>query len=145
MPRRNKIAITCIFGLGIFDIGVGVARLVTVLQVDEEDFTWTQVPALIWLSIEPSIAIIVACLCVCRPLMEELLPKRWRRSFRSTSRLGEDHIKLVGGKNGTAHSSGAVGNFTGAGSTGSQNDPEEVANGAVHVRKDIIVSADQKV
>jgi hypothetical protein len=144
MPRSNKVALTLIFGLGIFDIGVGVGRLVTVLQVDE-DFTWSQVPALQWLAIEPSIAIIVACLCVCRPLMEKLRPKGWRQPFAS-GRLTEDHIKLVGSKNGTVHSTAGVSVGSGPGSmTASQTGPDELPKGAVHVRRDITVSADNGV
>ena len=83
MPRSNKIALTVIFGLGIFNIGVGVARLVTILQVQEQDITWTEVLALEWLGIEPSVAIIVACLCVCRPLMEKFFPLGWLKSLRN--------------------------------------------------------------
>lgn len=148
LPRSSKIALTLIFGLGIFDIGVGIGRLVTVLQVDEKDFTWTEVPALEWLAIEPSIAIIiVACLCVCRPLLEQLLPNRWRQTLASSSRSKrDDHIKLVSGKSGTVYTTAGVGIVSGAGSLAtSQPEPEEMQDGAVYVRKDITVSAGNKV
>lgn len=45
MPRSNKVALTCILGLGMFNIGVGVGRVITILQVDE-DFIWSKAPAL---------------------------------------------------------------------------------------------------
>lgn len=46
LPRSSIVALTLIFGLGILDIGVGIGRLVTILQVDEKDPTWSEVPAL---------------------------------------------------------------------------------------------------
>ena len=147
MPRSSKIAISLVFGLGIFDIGVGIGRLVTVLQVKEDDFTWTEVPALELLAIEPSIAITVACLCVCRPLMDNLMPKRWRQTFSANKKNGnlprEDYIKLVNAKNGTSH--GTTRTDVGAGTdstSASQTRREELRGNAVHVRNDIVVSAD---
>lgn len=140
------MALTFIFGLGIFDIGVGIGRLITVLQPDGLDFTWTRVPALQWLAIEPSIAIIVGCLCVCRPIMEKLLPKSWRQTFSSSDRHEEDHIKLFNSRNGIFQSTAGVSVSSGAGSMMvSRTEPEELQNGAVHVRSDIMVSAESKV
>lgn len=148
MPRSSKVAISLIFGLGIFDIGVGVGRLVTVLQVKEQDFTWTETPALEWLAIEPSIAILVACLCVCRPLMEKLWPKRWAYRLsggKSGKSTGEDHVKLVSAKNGTAHGTTRVDIGTGGDSTtASEMDLEEPQKNAVHVRRDVFVSAERE-
>lgn len=140
MPRSNRVALTCIFGLGIFDIGVGVGRVITILQVDE-DFTWSQTPALQWLAIEPSIAIVVSCLCVCRPLLEKLLPKSWRVTL-SSRRSGEDHIKLFGGKPGVHHYSAGISGGSGVASTFiSQTEPDETPEGGIQVRKDFVVSA----
>ena len=143
MPRSSKVALTLIFGLGIFDIGIGIGRLVTVLQVKEGDFTWSEVPALDLLAVEPSIAIVVACMCVCRPLMEKVLPKSWRKTLGS-GRSGEDSIKLVntkhpGNPTGVGSSSGASSNAN------SQPEPEDLQDGVVHVRRDVIVSADNEV
>lgn len=142
IPRSNKVALTCIFGLGIFDIGVGVGRVITVLQVDPNDFTWTEVPALQWLAIEPSIAIIVACLCVCRPLLEKVLPRSWRRL--PSGRSGEDHIKLVSSKAGIHHYSAGV--TGGSDATVGRREAEETPKRAIQVRKDyLVVSADNQV
>ena len=149
MPRSSKIAISLIFSLGIFDIGVGVGRLITVLKVDERDFTWTEVPALEWIAVEPSIGILVACLCVCRPLMEKLWPKRWMHAFssrKSGKTTGEDHIHLVNGQNGIIHGSTRVVIGTGVDSNlVSEVDFEEPQKNAVHVRKDVSVSAENEV
>lgn len=145
VPRSSKIALTLIFGLGIFDIGVGVGRLVTVLQVDEKDFTWTEVPAIEWLALEPSIAIIVACLCVCRPLLERVLPYRWRSNTASTN-LRDEHIKLVHGVSSFVQTTSSVGAGNQGGSTtASQGEPDMIPANAVHVRKDILMRADDKV
>lgn len=142
MPRSNKVALTCIFGLGIFDIGVGVGRVITILQVDENDFTWSEVPALEWLAVEPSIAIVVSCMCVCRPLLERHLPKRWRLTTGS-GRAGEDHIKLVGCKSGIPRYSAGISGGSGMGSI--QTELEETPNDGIQVRKEFAVSADKKV
>ncbi len=156
MPRSNKIAVTLIFGLGIFDIGVGIGRLVTVLQVQEADFTWTEVPALEWLAIEPSIAIIVACLCVCKPLLDKLLPKGWHKTFGSKTfgssgpfnsgsgkRLGDDQVELVSGKNGKG--GGTSQSTVGRGAVETLTEREGMEDGNVYVRRDVIVSAQDKV
>ena len=145
LPLSGKLALTSIFGLGIFDIGVGVARLVTVLQVDEKDPTWSEVPALQWLAIEPSIAIIVACLIVCRPLMEKLRPSNWwRNPKRGQSR--DDHIMLVPGKPGVIHGShGAHWGTTADSTTAGHAEHEGSQGSGVHVHKDFGISVDSKV
>lgn len=141
MPRSSKVALTMIFGLGILDIGVGVARLATVLEVNELDFTWSEVPALEWLAIEPSIAILVACLCVCRPLMEKMLPAGWRPIFSSGRRKGaEYYINLIGGKNTTSKVTAG----TNSASLASQTEDDR-QGGAIHVKSEFDVSADHKV
>ena len=146
LPRSSKFALTLIFSLGILDIGVGVGRLVTILQVDEKDPTWSEAPALQWLAIEPSIAILVACMIVCRPLMEKLPPRSWRSAFSSKGQSGEDNLKLVNGKFGTAHRNKGIGGGSAEGSfTGSHTEQEKVPTTAIHVRKDFAVSADNRV
>lgn len=141
MPRSNKIALTCIFGLGIFDIGVGVARVVTILQVDQ-DFTWSEAPALQWLAIEPSIAIVVSCMCVCRPLLDRFLPRSWRINSSSGRSTGDDHAKLVsGGKSDVVQYGADIRGGSDVGSTLiSQTELEETSKGGIQVRKDFVVS-----
>lgn len=141
MPRSNKVALTCIFGLGIFDIGVGVGRLITILQVDETDFTWSEVPALEWLAIEPSIAIVVSCMCVCRPLLEKLLPRSWRLTAGS-SHTTEDHMKLVNRKPSVHHYSAGISSGQGKeGTLINLKELKEAPNGGIQVRKEFVVTA----
>lgn len=145
MPLSGKLALASIFGLGILDIGAGVGRLITVLQVDEKDPTWSEVPALQWLAIEPSIAIIVACLIVCRPLMEKLRPRNWwQKSKRGQS--GDDHIMLVPGKPGYIHrSTGNHCGITADSATAGQAEHGGSQGSVVHVRKDFGISVDNRV
>ncbi|KAI9721172.1 MAG: hypothetical protein M1828_005279 [Chrysothrix sp. TS-e1954] len=88
MPRKKKIALTCVFGLGIIDIAIGCARLATVLKVNEANLSWSEVPALELIVVEPSVAIAVAGLCVCHPLVDRALSSGLFSMFDSlTSRL----------------------------------------------------------
>jgi hypothetical protein len=145
LPRSSKVALSLIFGLGILDIGVGIGRLVTILQVDEKDPTWSEVPALEWLAIEPSIAIIVACLMVCRPLMEKLGPASWRQSSRK-NHVDEDHIKLVGRKLGHLSRNEATCDGSAAGSViASRMEHDNPQGSAIHVRRDFDITADDRV
>lgn len=142
MPRSNKIALTCIFGLGIFDIGVGIGRVVTILQVQPADFTWTEAPALQWLAIEPSIAIVVSCMCVCRPLLDRYLPQRWRLASGS-ARSGDDHAQLVGAKPHVVQYDTEIRAGSDLDSTlVSQTELEErppAKGGGIQVRRDVVV------
>ena len=90
------------------------------------DYTWSEVPALDLLVVEPSIAFVVACMCVYWPIMEKVLPKSWRKTLGS-SRSREDSIKLVNTKNprnptGVGSSSGAFSNAN------SQPQPEDLVH-----------------
>lgn len=145
MSRSSKVALTLIFGLGILDIGVGIGRLVTILKVDNKDPTWSEVPAVQWLAIEPSIAIMVACLIVCRPLMEKLGPASWRKSPKK-NRADEDHINLVSGKLG--HLSRNVATRDGSATDSiiaNRMEHDEPQGSAIHVRRDFDISADNTV
>jgi hypothetical protein len=163
MPRRHKIALTLIFGLGILTITSGIVRVITILQVSASDPTWTEIHALQWLAIEPSIAIVVTCMPVCRPLLEKLMPKNLRRTLGQSRSSGrsrttetnpvragqDDRIMLVVRKNNTkslderdlengitnsvSHSVVAVNS-----NFGRQNE-DVSAQDVIHVRKDYSV------
>ena len=103
LPRSAKIGLTLIFGLGLFDVGVGIARVVTIFQIDPKDYPWTGVPAIQWLIVEPSIAMVVVCLCVCRPLLEKLLPRVSMPQFLSTGRFRRSSDSLPSGYSRSTH------------------------------------------
>ncbi|KAF2815341.1 uncharacterized protein BDZ99DRAFT_516074 [Mytilinidion resinicola] len=70
MRRSSRLATMAIFTLGLFTVAAGVVRTAMVLHTrfspnDLEGPTQN----LIWASVEPSVAIIVACLLVIRPLL----------------------------------------------------------------------------
>lgn len=70
LPLRQRVALFGIFSLGIVTVIFDIIRLVVLVQTPTTpDFSWNQVPASIWTDIEPSIAILVACLPVMRPLL----------------------------------------------------------------------------
>ena len=102
------------------DIVVGVIRIITIVHVDFQDETWAAVPSIQWILVEPGIAIVVACSCVLRPVIQKLTPRGLFSSMRSIKsikyslkrsqltdvesqkprsgnfgRLEDDHIELV--------------------------------------------------
>ena len=65
---------------------------------------------------------------------------------KSGKSIGEDHIKLVDGTNHTGKGTTRVDVRSGSDSAGaSQIEPEEAQKNVVHVRNDIMVSADNIV
>ena len=56
------------------DIIVSIIRITYVVKVNFEDVTYDDYPSQIWTVVEISVAIIVACLPVCRVVIEHLLP-----------------------------------------------------------------------
>ena len=73
------------------DVAAGVFRIVTILWVKfHSDVTFTTVNGEIWAMAEVSIAIVVACCPLLRPLLEKLIPKRlaqWAHSHGSHSTI----------------------------------------------------------
>lgn len=84
--RKRKIALTLLFALGIFDIIVGIVRVVTITRVDFVDFTYSEVPALQWLLVEPAVAILCASLPTIRPLVETVFSEAFFSRLRSLTR-----------------------------------------------------------
>lgn len=114
--RSEKIALTGVFLTGSCVIAASIARLTQLHQVSNPDFMCKSLTLLqysmlllhslplffwecltqgaagafsnsvIWCSIEPSVAVISACLPTLRPVAEFILPKQFRtRSYRQTS------------------------------------------------------------
>lgn len=80
--KSNKIALTGVFALGILDIVVGILRIITIVQLNLEDPTWSEAAPLYWVITEPSISIMVVSLPICRPLYEQLYQWTVRRCIR---------------------------------------------------------------
>jgi len=84
--KADRIALTFIFLLGSFVVIASVIRLSQLHQVNNPDILWGFNLTVIWSSIEPSVAVISACLPTLRPLAEFILPSQFRsRSFKEAS------------------------------------------------------------
>ncbi|OJJ66259.1 hypothetical protein ASPBRDRAFT_138327 [Aspergillus brasiliensis CBS 101740] len=69
MNRRKKIAVCLILALGSFVCVASAVRIYVLYQFTQaRDITWMMGPLFIWSSIEPSVAIVCACLPHLRPL-----------------------------------------------------------------------------
>lgn len=93
----HKVAITAIFALGVLygcfvvapfrladfsdsNIVVAILRIMTLINVPfDGDLTYNANPAMIWMDVQKSTAIILTCCPLLRPLFEKLIPKRLTR------------------------------------------------------------------
>ena len=73
--NAQKIALTLLFGLGTLDISVAIVRIITTIDIEFSDFTYSGVQSAIWSLAEPAIATIVACGMCCKPLFDTMMPK----------------------------------------------------------------------
>ena len=92
IDKTQKISLTLLFSLGMLDIIVAIIRVVTVININFSDLTYSGVDAAVWSSAEPTIAITVACGMCCKPVLDNVslkLPKSLieplTNSFRSRS------------------------------------------------------------
>ncbi|KAG9235563.1 hypothetical protein BJ875DRAFT_458794 [Amylocarpus encephaloides] len=87
LPIGQKISLTLIFILGLFDCAAAITRLVTsMLVLGNRDVTWDYVPGFIWSIIEPSVGIMCACLPTIRVILLLIIPESWRSVFSLRSR-----------------------------------------------------------
>jgi hypothetical protein len=79
LPRRQKIGLTLIFGLGLFVLITSILR-VTTLQSDSTapDLLVGTVVSAMWTIIEASAAVICACLPMCRTPIQRMWPNLLR-------------------------------------------------------------------
>lgn len=73
MPRRQKIAVSAIFLLGAFVVGISIARIYFFFLSSDSyanalDITVNIAPTLYWTVIEAAVAVVSACLPTLRPL-----------------------------------------------------------------------------
>ncbi|KAJ5153320.1 uncharacterized protein N7482_009798 [Penicillium canariense] len=73
LPRRQKVGVMLVFGLGIIVIATSSARLYELsVMVKGHDFTRTNAEAAIWSSLEADVSIICACLPPLHPLFSRI-------------------------------------------------------------------------
>ncbi|KAJ5562498.1 Integral membrane protein [Penicillium sp. DV-2018c] len=75
LPRRQKIALMIMFGLGGFVCITSIVRLVSLKKIsDSKDPTYDNVGAAAWSAVECNTGIICACLPTLKPLIARLFP-----------------------------------------------------------------------
>ena len=142
MSTSRKLALTGVFLLGLFDIIVGIVRVITVESVSYKDQSYDEEPSVEWIRAETSIAIIVACLPICPSILRKALP-RSMRSFHKRSRDSskdrreihpshDDQLQLV--ESAWPHTS-KVSTSGLNGSARSDSDVEALSNGALSLQK----------
>ncbi|KAI0465721.1 hypothetical protein F4859DRAFT_507878 [Xylaria cf. heliscus] len=88
ITTRQKIALSAIFLLGAFVIGISIARIYFFYQSSSSyenalDITVNIAPTLYWTELEASIAVISACLPTLRPLIAHFSPQTILRDLAS--------------------------------------------------------------
>ncbi|KAL8994250.1 MAG: hypothetical protein Q9169_005719 [Polycauliona sp. 2 TL-2023] len=90
---RQQIILTAIFTLAGFVVLVSIIWVVVLAQLEASDVTWNFINAGIWSALEPSIAVICACIPSLRPLFTLA-----SRSLRNSSLPSFATPRMVGGK-----------------------------------------------
>ncbi|KAF3390266.1 hypothetical protein F1880_009230 [Penicillium rolfsii] len=73
LPRKQKVGMMLVFGVGIFVIATSSARLYELTQmIQSQDFTKTNSEAAVWSSLEANVSIICACLAPLHPLISRI-------------------------------------------------------------------------
>ncbi|PWY94259.1 hypothetical protein BO94DRAFT_563712 [Aspergillus sclerotioniger CBS 115572] len=86
MPKQQKVALSLIFALGLFDCGAAVARLfLSMLVLKTRDITWYYAPGFMWSVIEVSTGIVCTCLPTMRVVLEAVLRSRIARKLGLSS------------------------------------------------------------
>lgn len=98
LPSRTKMAVAGIFGIGFVVVIVSIVRLVVLLQIDLDDFTYSAVNADIFSALEPTLMISCACLPIMRPLFRRILPTNTPRYGYVRSNNGRNSL-FASGKN----------------------------------------------
>jgi hypothetical protein len=83
MSLSRKLTLVATFACGLFTCIVGALRLQEIVNIDFNDYTYSIANAMTYSALEPSLAIILACVPTLRPL----LPSRSRK-FSSTEARG---------------------------------------------------------
>ncbi|KAI1826339.1 hypothetical protein F4861DRAFT_537181 [Xylaria intraflava] len=91
MPVRKKAGVTAIFGVGLFTIGAGIARLYYYLVTsydmrDNPDFIADFTLFILWSDIEANVAMIVCCLPLLLPVLVKC--RNWLVSCLNTALPG---------------------------------------------------------
>ncbi|KAF2405301.1 hypothetical protein EJ06DRAFT_468532 [Trichodelitschia bisporula] len=73
-PRRDKIALLCIMGLGLIASATSIAKIYYIKQsISSHDPLWAVIPPSIWGDLEKNLGIIASCVPCLRAVLESLL------------------------------------------------------------------------
>ncbi|KAL8858723.1 MAG: hypothetical protein Q9178_004811 [Gyalolechia marmorata] len=95
---RQQIILTIIFTLAGFVVLVSIIWVVVLAQLEASDVTWNFINAGIWSSLEPSMAVICACIPSLRPLFS-LAARYLRNSSIPAFSSPQAGAKLTGSSN----------------------------------------------
>ena len=88
LPRREKVIVTLIFGLGLFASVASIMRITVLHDVQNIDATIGTVPTLNWSVAEVGTGCICASLPCLKPLIKKLLPGVFFQSARRPGNTG---------------------------------------------------------
>ncbi|KAG4428195.1 hypothetical protein IFR05_016323 [Cadophora sp. M221] len=90
LPRKQKIGVSLVFGLGLFVCIISIVRLHALSKIaTATDFTYDAFDIALWTCIEVNGAIVGACL----PMLKPLVNKLWPRLLSSgRSRPGAEYV-----------------------------------------------------
>ena len=75
LAREKKFGVYFALSLGIFACGIEIVRIYYCFQTnnnDGADITWTNAGSLIWSGVEPSVAVVCACIPASAPLLQRI-------------------------------------------------------------------------
>ncbi|KAI0467584.1 hypothetical protein F4859DRAFT_506722 [Xylaria cf. heliscus] len=96
LPRKDRFGVLGMFLLGATVVGVSIARLVQLLEVNSQyllyayDQTYYTSPAFFWANIELAIAVVSACLPTLKPILNFLFPAPPKPQSKQT-----EYIKIT--------------------------------------------------
>jgi len=88
LPKKQKLALVGVFGLGFFVCVVSSLRLVTLIEIQTKpnmDATYTSAQIVYWSTTEVNLSIVCACIMTLKPLIQ-----RWFPSMLSPSHCGRE-------------------------------------------------------
>ncbi|KAL2150964.1 hypothetical protein VTH82DRAFT_6062 [Thermothelomyces myriococcoides] len=86
LPRRQKFALSCVFGFGFIVCFISILRLLQLIRAQSDpDFTWVAAELSYLTAVEVNGAIVCACVMTLKPLLARVFPRIWAGSGWSAS------------------------------------------------------------
>lgn len=89
LPRRQKMMLLIVFGLGFFTCAISIIRIRTLrVAAETQDPTWDNVDAATWSFLELTIGVLAACLPTLRPIFVKIMPRLFGNSTAASGTGG---------------------------------------------------------